>query len=110
MTALLLAAALGCAGAPATFADCAAVRDATAREDCRFQMALGLLDQPQALQAALDSVAEPESRDLLLLRLAVAEPTRAAALCHQAATPGAQEKCQQVIGRPHLSTSPQPPR
>ncbi|MCK6503757.1 hypothetical protein L6R53_10215 [Myxococcota bacterium] len=110
MRGALLLLALGCARPPASFADCATLRDPAAREDCRFTHARALLDQPQALQAALDSVAEPESRDLLLLRLAVAEPTRAAALCHQAATPGAQEKCRQVLGRPHLSTSPQPPR
>lgn len=110
MTGLVAALLMGCARPPASFADCGALSDLAAREECRFEHARALLDQPDALQAALASVPEVDSRDLLLLRLAVAEPTRAAALCHQTTTPGARQKCQQVIGRPHLSTSPQPPR
>lgn len=107
--ALLLGLACG-GGAPTTMAGCAALSDVQAREECRFGLARGLLDQPEALQAALAQVAEVESRDLLLLRLAVAEPTRASSLCGLVTTEGASEKCRQVVGRPHLSTTPRGPR
>ncbi len=104
---LLLA---GCTTEPASFADCADVADLTAREDCRLQFARQLLDDPTALDAAIDSVPEADSRDLLLLRLAVAEPTRASRLCERVVGAGAVEKCRQVLGRPHLSTTPRPPQ
>lgn len=99
-----------CAGQPSTVAECAGLDDATAREECRFTLARALLDQPEALDAAIASVEEVESRDLLLLRLAVAEPTRASHLCERVQTAPAQEKCRQVLGRPHLSTTPRGPQ
>ena len=40
--------------------------------------------------------------DLLLLDLAVQEPIFAFELCKKVQTEQAKEKCQQVIGRPHL--------
>jgi len=89
-------------------ADCEATGDPTAREDCRFTLAQGLLDQPEALQAALAQVSEPDSRDLLLLRLAVAAPARSGPLCAQVQSAPARDKCRQVLGRPHLSTQPPP--
>ena len=64
----------------------------------------------KALDAALADIAEPESRDLLLLRLAIAEPQKAGRLCERVTTPGADEKCRQVLGRPHLQTTPKPPK
>ena len=47
-----------------------------------------------------------EQRDIILLQLAVKHPTRANKLCHKVESSIAQEKCQQVIGRPHLQQSP----
>jgi len=106
----LLLVLAGCAQAPTRFEECAALSDVTAREDCRLDFARQLLDDPGALQAAIDSVEPADSRDLLLLRLAVAEPARAGWLCTRVQGAGAQEKCRQVLGRPHLSTTPQAPR
>lgn len=99
-----------CAAEPGSFADCAGLGDPTAREECRFTFAKALLDQPAELDAALASIDQVDSRDLLLLRLAVAEPTKASHLCRQVQTAPALEKCRQVIGRPHLSTTPQAPQ
>lgn len=92
--------------APARFEECPQLRDATAVEECRFAFASPLVADPPALSAALATVPEAQSRDLLLLRLAIAHPTRAPALCAQVETPSAREKCQQVIGRPHLQSGP----
>ena len=106
----LMAGLMACASAPRTFADCNAIADEHTREGCRFTMAQALLDQPQALAEAIASIEQIDSRDLLLLRLAVADPARSGQLCSQVTTAGAIEKCQQVVGRPHLSTSPRAPR
>ena len=46
-------------------------------------------------------------RDLLLLRLAVRNPSQSSKLCKRVQSQNAIEKCKQVIGRPHLTT-PQP--
>lgn len=102
----------GCEGggapAPETVAACAALAGATEREECRYRLVEPLLADPAALQAALKDIAEPESRDLLLLRLATRHPDKASLLCRQVTTAAAREKCQQVLGRPHLSTRPRP--
>ena len=42
------------------------------------------------------------TRDLLLLTLAIRNPSSAGQFCKQVRSKVAQEKCQQVIGRPHL--------
>ena len=44
------------------------------------------------------------------VRLAIAEPQKAGRLCERVTTPGADEKCRQVLGRPHLQTTPKPPK
>ena len=50
-----------------------------------------------------------EHNDLLLLTLAVRHPSKAPVFCKKVQSKSAQEKCQQVIGRPHLQLSkPQP--
>jgi hypothetical protein len=65
-----------------------------------------------ALDVGLVEIDDVTSRDLVLLRLAIAAPRHAAALCGRVRTAGAEEKCQQVLGRPHLGTerrAPKPP-
>ena len=95
----------GCTPAPEVLVDCDTIADPTQRENCRFEMVQPLMDDPDALIAALDQVVDPASRDLLLLRLATSNPKLNSTLCREAATAGAQERCQQVLGRPHLSTT-----
>ena len=96
---------LGCQSPPEVLADCDALSVPTERENCRFEMIQPLMDDSDALMAALDQITDPASRDLLLLRLATSNPKLNSTLCRQAATTGAQERCQQVLGRPHLSTT-----
>ena len=49
------------------------------------------------------------THDLLLLELAIRSPQHSTLLCKRVKTTAAIEKCQQVIGRPHLSApSPKP--
>ena len=60
-----------------------------------------LAKDPNLLKDTLSQ--EPlESQDLLLLTLAIRNPTNAGQFCKQVRTKSAKEKCQQVIGRPHL--------
>ena len=50
-----------------------------------------------------------ETQDLLLLTLAIRNPAEAGKFCKKVTTDAANEKCRQVIGRPHLQLSePQP--
>ena len=110
---------LACAQ-PKTVSECARLSDETKREECRFDLLEPLLPAPGApptdrkafqstLDAALTSIDDPRSRDLLLLRLAIASPASAGYLCTKVQTDGARERCQQVLGRPHLGTVPRAP-
>lgn len=110
MRLLALMLALGCTPQPTTVAECAQLSDATEREQCRYDFVAPLVGDPEALDQALAQIEDPQSRDLLLLRLAIAHPQTARHLCERVSTSGAQEKCQQVLGRPHLGTVRQPPR
>lgn len=89
---------------PERLADCDGVEDATAREDCRLGFAAALADDREALEAAIETIEDPTSRDLLRLRLAVQDPARAGWLCEGVVTEAAQTRCRQVLGRPHLQT------
>lgn len=116
---MILLVLLACAH-PATVAECASLSDETKREECRFDLLQPLLPAPgapaadrkafqAALEAALTSIDDPRSRDLLLLRLAIASPASAGYLCTKVQTDGARERCQQVLGRPHLGSVPKAP-
>jgi hypothetical protein len=91
---------------PETLSGCDALSSPTAVEDCRYRLIEPALSDAAALHKALREVSDDTSRDLLLLRLAVNHPDQASLLCRQVTTPPAQQKCKQVLGRPHLSTKP----
>ena len=57
---------------------------------------------PSALDAEINASGDVLSRDLLRVRLAAVNPSLGGRLCAEVTTVAAQEKCQQVIGRPHL--------
>lgn len=60
-----------------------------------------LATEPELLKETLSQ--EPlETGDLLLLTLAIRNPSAAGQFCKQVRSEPAKEKCQQVIGRPHL--------
>lgn len=82
----------------------------TCDADCRFERALQALaaGDEVGMRAEIEAVKDPLQQDLLRLRVATAEPSRAGALCAEVSTPFAQEKCQQVLGRPHLQGTPRP--
>lgn len=109
LTGAALGLAVACGSAPASLEDCGALPDAAEREACHYTFIRPLLDDPAALDAALATIEDPGSRDLLLLRLAIADPQRAGKLCARVATAGAQERCRQVLGRPHLQSVRRPP-
>lgn len=100
---------IACDAAPDTVAECPRLGSQPAVEDCRFRLVEPLVGDDAALDAALADIPEPASRDLLLLRLAIADPPRAGRLCRRVETEGAETRCKQVLGRPHLSTARKPP-
>ena len=60
-----------------------------------------LAKEPTFLKETLSK--EPlENRDLLLLTLAIRNPSEAGKFCKQVRSKAGKEKGQQVIGRPHL--------
>lgn len=101
MILLLLAA---CARPPG-MEGCASL-SGNAREDCRFEVARGLVSDPPALDVALGSIEDATARDLVRVRLAFEVPTASSALCAKVVTPVGKQRCQQIIGRPHLRGSP----
>lgn len=104
----LVFALIGCRQEPASISDCAALPPAE-REACHYGFIAPLVGDPAALDAALDTIEDPASRDLLLLRLAIADPPQAAGLCKRVVTEGAKARCAQVLGRPHLQSTRRPP-
>ena len=84
-------------------AGCATLGDPIAREECRYDFIKPLLADDPAFKAAIDSVTDAPSRDLVLLRLAVDNPERAQSLCGLVRLPATREKCDKVIGRPHIA-------
>ena len=101
---------LACQSEPANVGECVALAPPTAVEDCRLRLVQPLIDDDAALDAALAEIEDLGSRDLLLLRLAISDPPRAARLCRRVVTDGAKERCRQVLGRPHLQTTRRAPR
>ena len=86
---------------PPGMAGCETLRDGMTREECRFTEAKLLVSDPPALDTALAGL-DPTSRDLLLVRLAMDTPTSSAVLCGRVATAIGRQRCQQILGRPHL--------
>ena len=64
-----------------------------------------LLGDWAAFDRQLQTIDDPLQRDLLLLQLAVLSPRHAPALCKRTESQNAQEKCRQVVGRPHLGSA-----
>ena len=64
-----------------------------------------LLGNWPAFDGKLQAIDDPLQRDLLVLQLAVLSPRHAPALCKRTKSQNAQEKCRQVVGRPHLGTA-----
>ena len=97
---LLLALLIGC-GRPPGIAGCASL-DGTQKEDCRFDEAKKLVGDKAEFTAAIATIEDPTARDLVLVRLAFELPSSSAALCSQVTTTIGKQRCQQIIGRPHL--------
>ena len=98
----LLLALAACATEPRRIEDCGRLRGTAAVENCRWRFVEPVADDPEALRAALAAIPEAASRDLVRLRLAIEHPDRAAGACREVETPGARERCEQELGRPHL--------
>jgi len=66
-----------------------------------------LLGQWEEFDQKVNRLEDNIEKDLLLLRLAIQQPSYSTALCRRVISNNAKEKCKQVIGRPHL-TAPKP--
>ena len=78
----------------------------TEREDCRLDEARKMGADPVALDLALAQIPDPVARDLLLVRLAFDTPSDSARYCSRTTTTVGKQRCQQIIGRPHLRSGP----
>jgi len=79
-----------------------------AREECRFQVALGLGHDREAQGMAVMEVPEGVSRDLVRLRLALHDPIAYGRLCNDVTVREIQERCRMVNIRPHLMIPHEP--
>ena len=66
------------------------------------------VDDPRAMQAEISTFSDPTDQDMIFYRPAFNHPERAQEFCSQTQTRAFVEKCQQVLGRPHLGTKPRP--
>lgn len=106
---LIVAWLLACAGEPATLDDCASLGDEAARENCRLDRLRPLWQSGDraAFDAGLAALSDPASRDLVRLRIAIDDPA-GAALCEEVETAQGREKCDRILGRPHLRAPRRP--
>jgi hypothetical protein len=81
---------------------CDGVFDAVQHEECLFQEATRLGTDKATLKNYIAQIPDPSSQDLLRIRLSVRDPARLQWLCEDVSTRSAQDRCRQVVGRPHL--------
>lgn len=79
---------------------CTAQPTAESRYDAAH--AAVLADDEAGVRALIDAIGDPTERDMVRIRLATDFPRRAADLCAETTLPFAVQRCQQVLGRPHL--------
>jgi hypothetical protein len=89
--------------------DCASLRDDVARENCLFErVSASFQAQDPKWRRQLAAIASPDSRDLVRLRLAILDPQQGPTICAEVETASAKDRCQRVVGRPHLASPPRP--
>jgi len=85
------------------FGGCDDLRESSWREDCRYQAAVALGDDSEAIKEGVASIPEMHSRDLLRLRLAVRDPQKLGWLCEgELETSAVKSRCRSLVNRPHL--------
>jgi hypothetical protein len=99
---MLLFLLLGCSG-ETELGRCDDLNDPVSVEDCRYQAAVELGEDREAILAAIDGIATEHSRDLLRLRLAVRDPARLGWLCDDGLeTAAVRSRCSVLLRRKHL--------
>lgn len=93
---------LACTVEPTTFAECAALDGLEARTVCRADFSVPLPKSNGELEERLASIPDETERDLLLVELAVRDPSAGTRLCARTTTALGERQCEQVVGRPHL--------
>lgn len=74
------------------------------RGECEFSQVKSAWEQKDTAgtEAALQRIEDPLERELALVRLAILSPAEAPALCKRVKLEVPRQKCQQILGRPHL--------
>ncbi|MCP4808160.1 MAG: hypothetical protein GY913_31110 [Proteobacteria bacterium] len=93
---------LACTPEPTSFDECTALSGLEERTVCRADFSIPLPKSNGELEERLASIADETERDLLLVELAVRNPSAGTRLCARATTTLGQRQCEQVVGRPHL--------
>jgi hypothetical protein len=78
--------------------------------ECRFSQVKAAWEQHDeaGTEAALQQISDPLERELALVRLAILSPSEAPQLCKRVTQAVAKQKCQQILGRPHLQDVKRP--
>ena len=98
----VILALLACTTPPTDFAGCSQLSGLEERTVCRADFSVPLPKSNAELEQRLASIEDPVERDLLLVELAVRDPSAGTRLCARAETPLGTRQCEQVVGRPHL--------
>ena len=92
--------------APTSMSQCSDLDATQARQDCAYAFLDERREDTKAIQEALSQLPEAIDRDMVLYRLAFNYPSIANRFCDRVTTDAFIEKCTQVMGRPHLSSTP----
>lgn len=96
------AAAAGACGERRTMADCEGLASPEASHSCRQAVLAALPPQPEAVERALAECGDPATRDLLRLKLVVADPASSVSVCPTVEGEQARRWCADLQGRAHL--------
>ena len=74
------------------------------RGECEFSQVKAAWERKDqaATETALQAIDDPLERELALVRLAILSPAEAPGLCKRVKLEVPRQKCQQILGRPHL--------
>ena len=91
---------------PTSMDQCSELKATQARQDCAYAFLDERRDDAEVIQEAVAQLPEAIDRDMVLYRLAFNYPSIANRFCDRVTTEAFIEKCTQVMGRPHLSSTP----
>jgi len=85
-----------------SLSDCDGIEDPAEQTDCRREVLLSVAEEPDEIRAAIAQARDPETRDMLRIRLVVRDPETSEELCPQMEADQARKWCADLEGRSHL--------